>query len=233
MRDPDRTVDPSSPMSASAFDSLLESIRSCRQCEGLIPEPRPILRAHPEARLLIVGQAPGQAVHRTGIPWNDPSGKALREWMGIERAHFYDPTRVAILPAGFCYPGRSEHGDLPPRPECARLWKTPLLKSLPAIRLTLLLGRYAHLLYLPETRSQRLTDTVREAARWLPDYLPLPHPSPRNRLWLKRHLWFTEDILPLLRIRLRALWEEGARKCSPSAISQETPLFMPTGDPHP
>lgn len=151
--------------------------------------------------------------------------------MGIDRAHFYDPTRVAILPAGFCYPGRSAHGDLPPRPECARLWKSPLLASLPALRFTLLLGRYAHLLYLPETRSRSLAETVREGSRWLPDYLPLPHPSPRNRLWLRRHSWFEADILPLLRNRLEALWREPAGPPARSGITPPNPLFMPTGVP--
>lgn len=169
-----------------------------------------MLRAHPEARLLIVGQAPGRAVHQSGIPWNDPSGHTLRAWLGMERARFYDPTRVAIMPMGFCYPGHSAHGDLPPRPECAPLWHTPLRQRLTAIRLTLLLGRYAHLHYLPVTRTLSLAETVQQAERWLPAYFPLPHPSPRNRLWFKRHPWFEADILPLLRSRLALLWNEGA-----------------------
>ncbi len=203
---------PSPADGEAGFDSFLESVRSCRHCQGLIPEPRPILRAHPEASLLIVGQAPGRTVHRTGIPWNDQSGKTLREWMGIDRSHFYDPTRVAILPAGFCYPGHSTHGDLPPRPECARLWRMPLLERLPAIRLTLLLGRHAQVLYLPETRLLSLAVTVRQATRWLPNLFPLPHPSPRNRLWFRRHPWFEAEILPILRDLLRGFWKEAPRE---------------------
>jgi uracil-DNA glycosylase len=190
----------------SPFDLLMGQVRQCHDCAGRIPEPRPVVRAHPQARLLIVGQAPGLRVHRSGIPWNDPSGDTLRRWLQIGRVCFYDPTVVAILPVGFCYPGRGPDGDLPPRPECAARWREPLLKALPNRQLTLLIGHYAHHLYEPETRTLSVTETVSRADRWLPRFFMLPHPSPRNRLWFRKHPWFEGETLPKLRILLESIW---------------------------
>ena len=205
------------------FDLLMGQIRECHHFAGRIPEPRPVVRAHPQARLLIVGQAPGLRVHQSGIPWNDPSGNTLREWLQIDRARFYDPTTVAILPVGFCYPGRGPNGDLPPRPECAALWRSPLLRKLPNCRLTLLIGRYAHHLYQAETRTLSVTETVRQAHCWLPRFFMLPHPSPRNRLWLRKHPWFERETLPRLRILLESILEAQSGFCQPlfsSAIKE-------------
>lgn len=179
--------------------SLLEEVRGCRLCEENLPRgPRPILAAANTARLLIVGQAPGTKVHETGIPWNDASGDRLRDWLEMDRETFYDPSRVAIIPMGFCYPGRGRSGDLPPRSECAPRWHGPLLEELPDLRLTLLIGQYAQRYYLPD-RGATLGETVRRWQDWLPRFFPLPHPSPRNRLWLKRHPWFEETVVPALR----------------------------------
>ena len=180
--------------------SLLTEIRACQVCAAHLPHPpNPVLRAHVNARLLLVGQAPGRRVNETGIPWNDPSGDNLREWLQMTREEFYDERNIAIVPAGFCYPGTGKSGDLPPRPECAPLWHPPLLKALPKIELTLLIGSYAQAYYLKERIKPTLTETVMNYAEYLPSFLPLPHPSPRNRLWLRRNPWFAEEVLPLLR----------------------------------
>lgn len=185
--------------------TLLTEIRACQVCAAHLPHsPNPIVRAHANARLLLVGQAPGRRVNETGIPWNDPSGDALREWLQMTREEFYDERNIAIVPSGFCYPGTGKNGDLPPRPECAPLWHPPLLKALPKIELTLLIGGYAQAYYLKDRCKETLTETVKSYAEYLPMFLPLPHPSPRNRLWLKRNLWFAEQVLPLLRKRVRA-----------------------------
>lgn len=182
---------------------LLEEVRGCRLCADALPRgPRPTLAAASTARLLIVGQAPGTRVHETGIPWNDPSGDRLREWLAIDRDVFYDPEQVAIIPMGFCYPGRGRSGDLPPRPECAPRWHAPLLAELPALRLTLLIGQYAQRYYLPD-RGATLGDTVQRWRDWLPRFFPLPHPSPRNRLWLRRRPWFEQEVVPALRTEVR------------------------------
>lgn len=151
---------------------------------------------------MIVGQAPGTRVHETGIPWNDPSGDRLREWMTLGREAFYDESRFAIVPMGFCYPGRGRSGDLPPRPECAAAWRDPLHAALPGIELTLLIGQYAQAWYLGRRRRRTLTETVRAWRDYAPAYLPLPHPSPRNTAWLKRNDWFAAEVLPALRRRL-------------------------------
>ncbi len=189
-----------------SFDALLARVRACRLCEKHLPlGPRPILRADPAARLLIVGQAPGTRVHETGIPWNDPSGDRLRQWLDVDRATFYDASRIAIIPTGLCYPGRRGSGDAPPRPECAPTWHPPLLARLPRVELTLLIGRYAQAWYLGERCKGSLTDTVRAHAEYLPRFLPLPHPSPRNLLWLRRNPWFEAEVLPLLRRRIQPL----------------------------
>jgi len=191
------------------LDRLLAEARACRLCEAHLPlGPRPILRASTTARLLIVGQAPGTRVHETGIPWNDPSGDRLREWLAVDRETFYDESRIAIIPAGLCYPGRKGAGDAPPRPECAPRWHPPLLAALPRIELVLLVGQYAQAWYLGTRREATLAATVRAHAQYEPRFLPLPHPSPRNRLWLRRNAWFEAEVVPHLRRRVAPLLME-------------------------
>ncbi len=173
-------------------------------CAEYLPlGPRPVVSAHPESRVLLIGQAPGTRVHNSGIPWNDPSGDTLREWLEMDKADFYDAQKIAIVPMGFCYPGKGKSGDLPPRPECAPLWHPRLVEAMPNIRLTLLIGQYAQRYYLKEHFGKNLTETVRNHRHYLPDFLPLPHPSPRNRLWLRRNPWFQEEVLPVLRQQMR------------------------------
>ena len=185
---------------------LIAEARACRLCEAHLPlGPKPVFIADEGARLLIVGQAPGRRVHETGIPWNDPSGDNLRAWLQLERAAFYDSRRIAIIPAGLCYPGTGKGGDLPPRPECAPLWQPRFRAALPAIRLTLLVGQYAQAYYLGERRKKTLAATVHAWREYTPEFLPLPHPSPRNRLWLRRNPWFERDVIPALRRRVRAV----------------------------
>jgi uracil-DNA glycosylase len=187
-----------------ALPRLLEQVRACTLCAAHLPlGPRPVLRAARGARLLIIGQAPGTKVHATGIPWNDPSGDRLRAWMGITRDQFYDTSRIAIMPMGFCYPGRLPRGgDAPPRPECAPQWHGRILAQLPRVELVLLIGSYAQTHYLEDLRKSSLTDTVRHWRDYAPDYLPLPHPSFRNNLWLKQNPWFEQDVLPELQRRI-------------------------------
>ena len=195
-------------MSAGKLTPLLAEVRACRLCEPHLPHgPRPVVQAGAEAKLLIVGQAPGRRVHETGIPWNDPSGDRLREWLGLSRDLFYDERLVAIVPTAFCYPGKGKSGDLPPRPECAPAWHARLLAAMPEVELTLLVGRYAQECYLRENAKSTLTDTVAAYAQYLPRYLPLPHPSPRNQAWWKANPWFERDVLPELRRRVALLAE--------------------------
>ena len=186
---------------------LLMEISRCRLCAEHLPlGPRPVLRANPAARLLIVGQAPGTKVHASGIPWDDPSGDRLREWLAIEPEIFYDQNKVAIMPMGFCYPGRlPKGGDRPPRPECAATWHSALLARLPAIALTVLAGSYAQTAFLGPTRQRNLTETVRAWRNHAPDYMPLPHPSWRTKGWQRRTPWFDDDVLPELRRRVKEL----------------------------
>jgi uracil-DNA glycosylase len=191
---------------AGALEALLKEVRACRLCEpGLPLGARPVLRADPRARILIVGQAPGTRVHATGIPWNDPSGDRLREWLQVDRESFYDERRFAIIPAGLCYPGRGRSGDLPPRPECAPLWHPRLRALLPAIEVTLLVGQYAQAYYLGTRRKPTLAATVRAWREYGSEFLPLPHPSPRNTRWLQLNPWFAREVLPELRARVRSL----------------------------
>jgi len=185
---------------------LLVAVRQCRACEKHLPfGPRPVLRAGESARLLIVGQAPGARVHASGVPWDDASGARLRDWTGLEPNRFYDESQVAIIPMGYCYPGRGKRGDLPPRRECAELWLEQLLTMLPQIELTLLIGLHAQRHFLGGRRKRSLTQTVRAWREFAPRYLPLPHPSARNTAWFKRNPWFDDELLPVLRGRVVAL----------------------------
>lgn len=183
-----------------SFPLLLCEIEACDLCQPVLPlGPRPILQLHPKASILIVAQAPGRKVHETGIPFNDQSGDRLREWLGVTRETFYDARKIAILPMGFCYPGTGKSGDLPPRPECAATWRASLLAHLPQIKLTLVIGRYAHDYHLHDSSCATVTETVKAWREFWPERLPLPHPSPRNNRWLKRNPWFASDLLPTLR----------------------------------
>jgi len=195
---------------------LLAQVRACTLCTPHLPlGPRPVLQHHPDARILIAGQAPGRKVHASGVPFDDASGERLRAWLGVDKAVFYDPRQVAILPMGFCFPGTGKSGDLPPRPECAPTWRTPLLATLTGLRLTLVLGQYAQAWHLPPgpgaaagEAPQGVTEQVQAWRERLlgpgPHTLALPHPSPRNNLWLQRNPWFTQDVLPALQARVAA-----------------------------
>jgi len=185
------------------LEALLAAVRACRACEAHLPlGPRPVLRAGATARILVVGQAPGVRVHTTGIPWDDPSGERLRAWMGVGKDVFYDESRIAIIPMGYCYPGRGNGGDMPPRRECATLWLDQLLARLPRIELTLLIGQYAQ-----RRRKRSLAETVSAWREYAPQYIPLPHPSPRNQPWFQHHAWFEQQLVPVLRGRVNALAE--------------------------
>jgi uracil-DNA glycosylase len=180
--------------------------RACDVCAGELPfKPKPVFRVGKTAKLLIVGQAPGRRVHETGIPWNDPSGDVLRAWLDMDREAFYDTSRIAIVPTGLCYPGTVEGADLPPCAECAPLWQPRFRAALPNVRLTLLVGSYAQAFYLKERRKPTLGETVRGYREYLPEFFPLPHPSWRNLLWLKRNPWFAKNVIPALRKRVKAL----------------------------
>lgn len=192
------------------LQSLLTEIRACTYCAENLPlGPRPILSAGKDARILLVGQAPGTRVHATGIPWNDPSGIRLREWLDMEDEIFYDENRLAIVPMGFCYPGKGERGDLPPRPECAELWQEKLRAALPNIRLTLTIGQYAIKYYLGKKRKKTLTETVRHWYEYEDmGVIPLVHPSPRNIMWRRKNPWFESEIIPQIRQKVWAALEE-------------------------
>ena len=197
---------------ATDLAHLAAEIRACRVCADHLPlGPRPVFRASPTARLLICSQAPGTAVHATGLSFNDPSGDRLREWLQMDRDTFYDESRVAIVPMGLCYPGRLPNGgDAPPRTECAPLWRAKLLAQMPEIRLTLLVGTYAltHVL-----GRGPMTQHVRGFRQYLPQYFPLPHPSWRTTGWERRNPWFTAEALPALRVAVDcALEGERARR---------------------
>lgn len=184
------------------LQDLLANVRACRHCEDILPlGPRPVVRASSSARLLIVGQAPGTKVHESGIPWNDPSGNRLRDWLQIDRDTFYDESQIAIVPMGFCYPGRGKSGDLPPAPDCAPKWHPALLERMPGIELVLLVGAYAQNRYLGNSK-ETLTQRVQRWRDFAPRYIPLPHPSPRNTLWLKRNPWFEAEVIPAMRKRV-------------------------------
>jgi len=186
----------------TSFTSLLAEVHACTLCEKHLADGvRPVLQVNPKARVLIVGQAPGRKVHETGLPFNDASGDRLRDWLGITREVFYDEEQIAILPMGFCFPGKGKSGDLPPRLECAPAWRDKLLAYLTNIEVTLLVGTYAQAYHLAGEHSS-LTETVRSWRSYWPTIIPLPHPSPRNNIWLKRNPWFEEELIPVLKQRI-------------------------------
>jgi uracil-DNA glycosylase len=190
------------------FNALLTRVRDCTICAADLPlGPRPIVRGTPDAKLLLIGQAPGTRVHESGFPWNDPSGERLRDWLQMTPDNFYDESKTAIVPMGFCYPGAdAKGGDKPPRPECAPEWHPPLLAGLPNVELTILIGQYAQKRYLEKRRKKTLTETVRHWREYTPDFLPLPHPSWRNNVWVKKNSWFAEEVLPMLQERVAGLF---------------------------
>ena len=180
--------------------ALLTEIRSCSICSSYLPlGPRPILSAHPNSRIVVIGQAPGTKVHETGVPWDDPSGERLRSWMGVSQESFYDNEKFALVPMGFCYPGKGKSGDLPPRPECAPQWHEIVLASMKNLKLTLLVGSYAQDFYLKNDKPKTLTETVANWPKFMPKYFPLPHPSGRNNIWMKKNPWFEESVVPNLK----------------------------------
>jgi len=188
------------------LSKLLTDVRACTICAAHLPQgPRPVLQADAHARILIAGQAPGSKVHASGVPFDDASGERLRQWMGLSREEFYDPKLVAILPMGFCYPGTGGSGDLPPRKECAALLRAQLLRATPLIELTLVIGPYAMAWHLPGEATKNLTETVRAWQQHWPAVLPLPHPSPRNNIWLKANPWFALEVVPAVQARVRSL----------------------------
>lgn len=185
---------------------LLKQVRACRLCEAQLPlAPKPVLQAGVAARILIVGQAPGRKAHESGLPFNDPSGDRLRRWLGVDREAFYDPDKFALVPMGFCYPGTGSGGDLPPLPQCAATWRERILKALPHVELTLVMGQYALAWHLPQRRSASVSALVSTWQDHWPRLLPMPHPSPRNQRWLAQHPWFEQEVIPHLRARVQSL----------------------------
>ncbi|HMC01716.1 MAG TPA: uracil-DNA glycosylase family protein [Flavobacteriaceae bacterium] len=185
---------------------LLQNIRQCSICKEHLPlGPNPVVSAHPKSKIVIIGQAPGTKVHASGIPWDDASGKQLRKWLDVSDKDFYDATKFAIIPMGFCYPGKGKSGDLPPRPECAPQWHQTLLDKMPDIELIILIGMYAQNYYLKDKAKTTLTNTVKNHQEYLPYYFPLPHPSPRNRFWLSKNPWFEDEVVHELKKRVKKL----------------------------
>ena len=185
---------------------LVAEANACTLCAPFLSHaPRPIFRVGARARIVIVGQAPGAKVHESGVPWQDDSGDHLLEWLKVDRATFEDTDAFAILPMGFCFPGRRTGGDLPPRPECAPTWHERLLSKMPAIQLTLLVGQYAQARYLEGRAKSTLTETVKAFEEYLPASIPLPHPSWRSKLWMKKNPWFERELLPVLRRKVRGV----------------------------
>ncbi len=190
---------------SESLKRLLKDVRSCRICERHLPGiPRPILAAETSAKILIIGQAPGKKVHESGVAWNDASGEKLRAWLGVDRDVFYDEKRIALMPMGFCYPGQGPSGDLPPRKECAPQWHEPILNHLKNVELTILIGQYSQEYYL-KNKKKTLTQTVRAWREYLPKYLPLPHPSPRNFIWMGKNLWFETEVVEYLQKRVKKI----------------------------
>ena len=197
-------------MTNTTFAKLQRDIRACTICAEHLPlGPRPVFQISQTARILIAGQAPGSKVHARGVPFDDASGDRLRDWLGLDRETFYEAKRVAILPMGFCYPGTGKSGDLPPRPECAAAWREKVLRELTAVKLTLVIGQYAMAWHLGPRGKATLTETVQAWREFSPKLWPLPHPSPRNNIWLKQNPWFAHDVLPELRQQVKAIMNSG------------------------
>ncbi len=193
-------------MREEVLETLLTQVRACRVCEKHLPlGPNPVVVGDAASRILIIGQAPGIKVHRSGVPWNDVSGDTLRLWLDVDRKTFYNPKNFAIVPMGFCYPGKGKSGDLPPRPECAPLWHSKIFSLMPQVELTLVVGSYAMRHYLPESAKLPLTQIVQEFDYSRERKLPLVHPSPRNKIWQKRNPWFIERVVPVLQERVRRI----------------------------
>ena len=193
-------------MTATAFTKLQRDILACTLCAEHLPlGPRPVFQISCTARILVAGQAPGSKVHASGIPFDDASGDRLRDWLGLDRETFYDASRVAILPMGFCYPGTGKSGDLPPRPECAVAWREKILRELSAVKLTLIIGQYAMAWHLGSRAKATLTETVHGWREFSPQLWPMPHPSSRNNIWLKKNPWFAREVLPELRKQVKAV----------------------------
>jgi uracil-DNA glycosylase len=188
------------------MEHLLHDIRQCRICEAHLPlGPRPIVTGHPTSKIVIIGQAPGTKVHASGIPWDDASGKQLRKWLNVSDEDFYDETKFAIIPMGFCYPGKGKSGDLPPRKECAPQWHDPLFDQMKNVELVILIGMYAQKYYLKDQAKRTLTETVANYKYYLPKYFTLPHPSPRNRFWLTKNPWFDKEVLGELKTSVESI----------------------------
>lgn len=179
------------------MNDLLTEIQLCTLCAHQFGhKPRPVLAFTEKSKILIIGQAPGAVVHKTGIPWDDKSGENLRSWLGVNKSSFYNPDHFALIPMGFCYPGKGKSGDLPPSPECAPHWHPQILPKLPEVQLTILIGQYSQQYYLQNSQHSNLTETVKHYSQYLPEYFVLPHPSPRNNIWRARNPWFDQTALP-------------------------------------
>lgn len=190
------------------MEDLLTTIRNCKVCEAHLPlGARPVLSVNKHSKIAVIGQAPGTKVHKSGIPWDDLSGKLLRQWMGVTDEEFYNPDNFAIVPMGFCYPGKGAGGDMPPRKECAPLWHEKVFGYVDNLQLTLLIGAYSQKYYLGKNMKSNLTDTVRNYEEYLPDFFPMPHPSPRNLMWRRRNPWFEEGNVPHLKELVRDILE--------------------------
>jgi len=188
---------------SDSLELLLERVAKCLLCEVAMGHAaRPVLSMHVDSRVVVIGQAPGSKVHASGMPWDDASGRLLREWLDVSDSTFYDTRHFALMPMGFCYPGKSKGGDLPPRSECAPLWHKVLLQHLKSCRMILLIGLYAQKYYLGKDAQANLTENVRHYRDYLPRFFPLPHPSPRNRIWMARNPWFQVYVLPALKAQV-------------------------------